>query len=123
MKRFKTLLASLLLMVLCGQANAAGSDISLKNNSNGQVWVKFTLLYPATDSCKQNFPSDEQFNLILGPKDSTKVGPFDSECHISISASPSNKFYTICENGTDTTTGVSAEFSVTKAEILSCKVK
>jgi hypothetical protein len=116
---FKTLLASAVLTIFCSQANAE-SEISLKNNSDGKVWVKFVLLYPETAACRQSFPSNEEFNLILEPKSSAKAGPFEGDCTILISGSMNNKYYYFCENNFDTTTDVNAELSVNENEAITC---
>ncbi len=109
---FKTLLASAVLTIFCSLANA-GSLISLKNNSDGKVWVRYTLLYPETDSCRQSFPSNSNHvDLILEPHGFVKAGPFEGDCTILIGGSTDNKYFYYCRNHFDLTTDVSAQFSV-----------
>jgi hypothetical protein len=115
----KTLIATAAFTILGSQANA-GSTISLKNNSDSRVFVKFTWLYPGTAACKQNFPIDGEYNLILEPKSSAKAGPFDGECTILISGSVNNRSYYFCKDRFDLTGDVNAELSVDENESIIC---
>ena len=121
MTNLKKILLGMAVVIFCNSANAA-AKVTLNNESDEVVYVKYTLLSPATDACKASFPSDNQYNEIVQPKSSPEVGPYNSECHIAVSASPDNKFYNICDDGKDVSAGFTVNINA-EDTILTCNVK